>query len=165
MIDVLLFLPLSLATWWVWNNVTAPSILVPCFILQSFSGVTYSIVLHGLYGQTVGKWMAGVKVMSVSGAKLSMRQAILRDSVVLISAVYGFAIDVPRVASGMRPFDVESTAGQRIHYYAFSLWVIFELVTMLLNRKRRAVHDFMAGSVVIRLDAVPFEVAEGNRGD
>jgi uncharacterized RDD family membrane protein YckC len=31
-------------------------------------------------------------------------------------------------------------------------WFTLEIVTMLSNRKRRAVHDFIAGSVVMRVD-------------
>jgi uncharacterized RDD family membrane protein YckC len=30
------------------------------------------------------------------------------------------------------------------------IWVWGEFVTMLFNKKRRAVHDFIAGTVVIR---------------
>jgi uncharacterized RDD family membrane protein YckC len=31
-----------------------------------------------------------------------------------------------------------------------TLWFLLEIATMLTNEKRRAVHDFIAGSVVIR---------------
>jgi uncharacterized RDD family membrane protein YckC len=30
-------------------------------------------------------------------------------------------------------------------------WFVLELLTMLTNNKRRALHDFIAGSVVVRL--------------
>lgn len=30
------------------------------------------------------------------------------------------------------------------------IWYFLELVTMLTNRKRRALHDFIAGTVVVR---------------
>jgi uncharacterized RDD family membrane protein YckC len=32
------------------------------------------------------------------------------------------------------------------------VWILLELITMLANKKRRAIHDFIAGSVVIRTD-------------
>jgi hypothetical protein len=31
-----------------------------------------------------------------------------------------------------------------------NIWIWGEFITMLTNKKRRAVHDFMAGTVVIR---------------
>jgi len=35
--------------------------------------------------------------------------------------------------------------------YGSLVWFVAELVTMLTNAKRRAVHDFIARSVVVRL--------------
>ena len=32
------------------------------------------------------------------------------------------------------------------------LWFLLELITMLTNKKRRAIHDYIAGSVVIRYE-------------
>ena len=40
------------------------------------------------------------------------------------------------------------------HLIASTLWYVAELVTMLFNRKRRAVHDFIAGTVVVRTAAM-----------
>ena len=37
-----------------------------------------------------------------------------------------------------------------IGVYGLLAWFLLELVTMLFNPKRRAVHDFIAGSVVKR---------------
>jgi hypothetical protein len=34
-----------------------------------------------------------------------------------------------------------------------NVWVWGELIVLLTNRKRRALHDFIAGTVVIRTDA------------
>jgi uncharacterized RDD family membrane protein YckC len=34
--------------------------------------------------------------------------------------------------------------------WAGAAWSILEVVTMLTNRKRRAIHDFIAGTVVVR---------------
>ena len=36
---------------------------------------------------------------------------------------------------------------QSLYFY----WLLAELIVMLLNRKRRALHDFVAGTVVISL--------------
>jgi len=34
------------------------------------------------------------------------------------------------------------------------IWVWSEFVTMMFNKRRRAVHDFIAGTVVVRSDVV-----------
>lgn len=34
-------------------------------------------------------------------------------------------------------------------------WGLSELLVLLLNNKRRALHDFIAGTVVVHIDAAP----------
>lgn len=35
------------------------------------------------------------------------------------------------------------------------LWFVAEIVTSLMNQKRRAVHDFIAGTVVVKTEYIP----------
>ena len=121
--------------------------------------VAYEVLLHGLFGQTLGKRATGVRVYDVSGARLSMRQALLRSSVPLAFVLLGVGIDLPSVASGKNPYDPatfqlsELSALQLLPLWASLAWSVLELATMLLNPKRRALHDFIASSVVMRLGA------------
>jgi uncharacterized RDD family membrane protein YckC len=43
--------------------------------------------------------------------------------------------------------------------YGALLMLFIELATMLTNRKRRALHDFIAGSVVVKIYNQPMERA------
>ena len=48
--------------------------------------------------------------------------------------------------------------------YLLNIWVLSELVVLLLNKKRRTLHDFIAGTVVLHLSAPapdPGSVREG----
>ena len=161
LIDGLVFAPLSWLDTWVWQTVSEPSVLAGWFILNSLVFVGYSIALHGLFGQTIGKRLMGIQVLDISESKLSMKQALLRDSVFLGFLVIGLAIDLPAVASGANPYDPESftlsnlSIAALISLYAFLAWFLLELVSMLLNPKRRAIHDLIAGSVVVRRGSAP----------
>jgi uncharacterized RDD family membrane protein YckC len=139
----------------VWEHVTAPALLVAWFTVYSVSWVAYSIVCHGLYGQTIGKKLVGIRVLDVSESRLSMRQAVTRDSVVVALLILGLSIDLPAVASGKNPYAAGGTLtiAQWISLYATFGWFLVELITMLANEKRRAVHDYLAGSVVVRAAA------------
>jgi len=158
-IDGLVFLPMDWLDWWVWDHLEDPVGLKAWFIVSSFSFVTYTILSHGFFGQTVGKRAAGVKVLNMTGSKLSMRQAVLRDSFFLIVILYGVLIELPNIEVGVNPFGAETETfsfskfsfAQLLALYASFLWFILELGTMLLNKKRRALHDFIAGSVVVRI--------------
>jgi uncharacterized RDD family membrane protein YckC len=157
MIDGLVFAPLSWIGPVVWASTTQPAMLASWFVFHSFSLVTYSIILHGLFGQTLGKRITGVTVLDVGGARLSMRQAVLRDSVYVLLILYSVIVDLPGVLSGVNPYVVNPEAfrlsdlglASLLSLYASLLWFVLEMATMLSNRRRRAVHDFLAGSLVV----------------
>ena len=150
----MVFTPLWFADSWVQGATAAPLVLAIWFVVYTVS--FYSVALHAHYGQTFGKIVMGVKVVDVSETKLSIRQAILRDIVPIFFSVLSIASALPRIFSGLGPY---KTAGELswIDYGWASgslIWFLLEVVTMLTNEKRRAVHDFIAGSVVVRLKYV-----------
>ena len=50
---------------------------------------TYSIYLHSHYGQTVGKWVCRIKVVdNLTNTRISLNQAMLRDSGLLLGLLY-----------------------------------------------------------------------------
>lgn len=117
-----------------------------------FDVYIYSVLLHGLYGQTVGKMILSVKVVNYSNEKnISFWQAFLRDCVPVVVLfvtilVLSFA---PVDDEGNLPSVVDSIL---IFSAVFHItWFLVEVITMLLNDKRRALHDFIAGTVVIRI--------------
>jgi uncharacterized RDD family membrane protein YckC len=111
----------------------------------------YSIWMHGKYGQTLGKMACGIVVRDVSERRLSMRQAVWRDIFQVALFPVGLFIDIPRILQGTDIFAPTTlTATDVLIVTSTFLWFSIEVITMLTNRKRRALHDFIAGSVVIR---------------
>jgi uncharacterized RDD family membrane protein YckC len=155
-IDALIFYPQSWINKWVWGHFSSPWALVPWFVFACLSYALYSILLHGFFGQTIGKRVMGVKVLDRAGARLSMKQAVLRDSFYVVYTMVSLAIDLPAVASGRNPYDPETASlatlglARILSLSATMLWSFIEVVTMLTNEKRRALHDFIAGTVVVR---------------
>jgi len=123
-------------------------------VVGSLCSSAYSIILHGKYGQTVGKMILRVKVLDLSEQKLRMFQAFRRDFVPLVLNITYISM----VLSRIDPTDVDKvlySPAARILGYTNLGWFIAELVTMLASKKRRAVHDFIAGSVVVRCPRQP----------
>lgn len=112
----------------------------------------YSVLLHARYGQTVGKRLLGVKVMDLEERHTpTLSQAFLRDIGIVVlntmSLVYlAFLVLTAAYVPGA---EVTSAPGE-ILMWAAVVWFALELVTMLSNEKRRAFHDFIARTVVIR---------------
>ena len=122
-------------------------------VLFQFVAVAYFVILHGACGQTVGKMATGVKVLDVSERRApGWLQALARDAVplllILVSMVYVLGF-------GATPAEAEAAEPAAAIQIALALivpvWALAEMVTMLFSRKRRALHDFIARTVVIRI--------------
>jgi uncharacterized RDD family membrane protein YckC len=148
-VDSIVFMPLLLVDKWLYNSNQNQDILITWLILTSFLPIFYSIFLHYKYGYTIGKWVAKVKVLDVSETHtISLRQSIMRDIVLLLAQVISLIyILVYSYSESQGSFvtDYEDFTGIPLF-----IWTIAELISMLTNEKRRAIHDFIAKSVVVR---------------
>ena len=107
--------------------------------MLSLSPYIYSIAFHAIFGKTIGKMFSGIKVVkNTDETKISVTQAFLRDCIPFILVVI-YAI--PALSS----FYIIILLTSIINI----LWPVLEIVTTLTNKKRRALHDFIAGTVVI----------------
>lgn len=149
-VDGIVFMPLLLVDQWLLGKTDNNSLIISWTIFTTFLTLFYSIFAHYKYGQTIGKWVTGVKVLDISESNtLPLRQSILRDSFYLVIEVIGLLYFMFLVLqTGKTEYilnDYRSFADQPILW-----WTLIELISMLTNPKRRAVHDFIARSVVIR---------------
>lgn len=120
----------------------------------------YSIYMHGRWGQTVGKMTTRVKVVdAVTEEPISYKKAFLRDSVPILILFPLRIYSLYRLLSGSAYFmpqasSVYSALANIVDWTDFiaGFWWLAEIVTMLTNEKRRAVHDFIAGTVVVRIN-------------
>jgi uncharacterized RDD family membrane protein YckC len=117
----------------------------------------YHIVLLGLFGQTVGKKIAGLRVELIDGGVIRWRQAFLRHAVDLCFALIliGGWISVlsePRQFQNAKYYTLLKPELPFFIWggYAWTAWIWSELIVMFLNRRRRAFHDFIAGTWVVQ---------------
>lgn len=122
----------------------------------------YHIGCVALWGQTPGKIVAKIKVVKLSGAPASLLNAFLRNSVetilvtiVLILELVAVTKVIPAeyaVADLAKKHDlIEAFIPRTATYVAWAnqVFVLSEFVVLFLNKKKRAIHDFIAGTVVI----------------
>jgi uncharacterized RDD family membrane protein YckC len=150
LIDGIVFLPFIFLEEWLFTSTQSIWILFVWKVFLLIIATLYTVLLHFKYGKTIGKWVTGIKVIDVNEKRnLTLRQSIYRD-------IFYILVDV--VALPYFLFMLINTSdGQHIieQYDNFSTvavfaWTILELITMLTNSKSRAIHDFLAGSVVVR---------------
>jgi len=116
--------------------------------------------MHGKYGQTVGKMVTKVRVFDARTEKpISYRQALIREGVPTVLSIPFLIYEAIAIIQGRESADLllEGKVSPHSLLWWFTvlpiLWSVVEVVTMLTNDKRRALHDFIAGTVVIRTNA------------
>lgn len=122
----------------------------------------YNIYFIGRWGQTIGKMALRIKVVSLSGNEAGFVRAFRRHSVDLAFAVVSTGLTLYALSSfSSAEFDVVTVKeklqmmGKSTHAWdevvnnLSMVWVVSELVVLLMNKKRRALHDFIAGTVVV----------------
>jgi uncharacterized RDD family membrane protein YckC len=161
-VDFLIFLPLIILNYRLYNYCHSKYLAVGSFILYSALYLVYIIYCHGKWGRTIGKLATGIRLTSVSFEPISWRQSILRSSVdvfftilACVGTAMAFAamtddamatggLDRAKLLLSLHPtWDRYVNGGQQA-------WVWGEFVVMMTNSKRRALHDFIAGTVVVQ---------------
>ncbi len=135
-------------------------ILVP----GTLFGLFYSVYLVKRFGGTPGKLIVGIQIRKTTGEPVGYREAFLRY---LPGLLLGTLLSIAAIVSASRMSDLEFQALSwseqlarmdalspfwytPVHYLQ-NAWTWSELIVLLTNRKRRALHDFIAGTVVVRV--------------
>lgn len=133
--------------------------LIPSYIFFIF----YSIYCVKRWGGTPGKLIAKIKIININGNSVGWKESILRHfvdlllglpaSLAMIIVLLGMNDDQyssmvflerSRWIMNNMPFWYKPT--NWIH----QIWIWSEFIVLLSNKRKRALHDFIAGTVVIK---------------
>lgn len=159
--DILIMLPLSALVFWGSERYRLFNLyyLVPGTLFSLF----YGVYLVRCFGGTPGKLIVGVRIRKVSGEPVGYRETLLRY---LPEFLLGTLMSIALLISVFHMSDTEyhslsfmerakRTVELAPPWYTplqivQNVWVWGELIVLLTNRKRRALHDFIAGTVVVQ---------------
>lgn len=122
----------------------------------------YSIFFNYKYGGTIGKLAVDIRITRPDGSPISIKEAFLRSSVDLVFAFFAIAAQIMAL-SMVDPEQYTSASffdRNMLMVSLFPVWYIYltnssnawywsELIVLLFNKRRRALHDFIAGTIVI----------------
>lgn len=163
LVDLLVMVPFIVVSFWSLSASRDIALLleVPMTLLFAF----YNIYFVGRWGQTVGKMALGIKVMGLDGTEAGFRRAFYRHCVdlgfsILMTATTVYSLlsvaaaeyDALGFEGKMLMMDEATPSWSRVTDLLYLIWIGSELVVLLLNEKRRALHDFIAGTVVIHTE-------------
>jgi len=123
----------------------------------------YTIYFHYKFGATLGKMLLGIKVTLPNGENIGLKQALLRSSVDLAFALLMIIAQVIAISNADPETYLNAGWFERAEYIlplfpvwygvvnmTSNLWYWGEFIVLLFNKRKRSLHDFIAGTVVIR---------------
>lgn len=147
-IDSFIMLPLAILDDWFRRAEFPPVFFYIWIPLSSLVFPVYTITMNGLYGQTLGKMAMNVKVLDVSEKPIKFKQAIVRDFPQLIFNIGTIYLGITFLGQSTEADNVKMAYGT---FGLFAMiWGLADISTFFLNEKRRALHDFIAGTVVVK---------------
>lgn len=149
-VDSIVFIPLGIADFFLLQEGRPIVVLAIWGVVSYVSYSVYSVLMHAHYGQTLGKMVTKVKVLNEAETDVpGMKRAILRDSIYIAMTLFSVVWFLRLLfTEGFTSAYDESSVN--LYFGIFSLgWLLLELVTMLMNSRRRAFHDLIAGTVVV----------------
>ncbi len=124
-----------------------------------------SLYLLARYGGTPGKLIQGIRVVQLDGSPITWKHALLRNSVGVLSTVCTVAVFLSVMPSidfelvralAPKPAEALRAYWRQIYprwFYVLNnleaVYILSEAVVMLTNERRRAIHDYIAGTVVV----------------
>ena len=150
-IDVLIFLPLNLLDSFFMKEASSLPVLLSLWLLVfNMAYPVYVILMHGFFGQTLGKMALKVKVVDTFEKPITFHHSILRE---LPSLAFNFSLMFFAMSQSFNPVEnsgFASSAGYNTIIILVLVWSIADIAVFLFNDKRRSLHDFIAGTIVIR---------------
>jgi uncharacterized RDD family membrane protein YckC len=148
-LDGVVFLPLTLG-YSLLQHHTSTAVNILWLIFYVFARPVYTIWMHGKYGQTLGKMATGVILLNANETRtINYEEAFWREAPVLIMLVFFVILEV---YYSLVPVGHSNTSLMfyDILKYTQMIWFLAEMLTMLLNDKRRALHDYIANTVAVQ---------------
>jgi len=165
-LDVVVFMPVGIFAIWFWGQTQAAQTI---WLLPGAAiGVWFHVYLVKRYGGTPGKLMLGLRILKVDGSPVGYKEAMLRYSplfalALLASVAFALASwnlsEAEYLGLGWKERQARLTEmtppWYRPVFALEQIWIWSEFLVMMTNKKRRAIHDFLAGTVVVNISSEP----------
>jgi uncharacterized RDD family membrane protein YckC len=159
-VDFFVVVPIVLLLFWLegFDKNLAIFITIPSTALFSM----YHVYFNVRFGGTLGKLAVGIRVTKPDGSRIGWPEAWKRSSVDIGFALLMLCVEVWALTQvdgqqySASSF-VERTRLLHSYYPSWfrivtisqNIWIWSEVVVLLFNKRKRALHDFIAGTVVI----------------
>ena len=160
LLDLIFVLPLTALVFWASRHYRLFQVYY--IIPGTLFGLFYNVYLVQRFGGTPGKLVVGIRIRKLDGQPVGYWEAFLRNlpelTLVLLSNI---ALTFPLLHMSDAEYQSLSLMEFSRHITELApswykpvqitqtIWFWGELIVLLTNRKRRALHDFIAGTIVV----------------
>ncbi|MGQ7945354.1 RDD family protein [Flavobacterium sp. WC2509] len=133
--------------------------VIPNFVF----GLWYYIYLTKKNGGTPGKIIAGMKIIKLNGESIDWKEAILRHSILLVLTLFSVIMMTLCLLSADETVFNNLGWMKRSQYlmslspmffliytWVSNIWIYSEFIVLLTNKRKRAIHDYIAGTVIVK---------------
>ena len=175
-LDIIALSPLMALS--IWGNENFRLFPLYLFIPSLLIGIWFYVYLVKKYGGTPGKLLLKIKIVKLNGQAVGYKEALLRYSVLFI---FSTLLSLLLIITVLQISDSEyfsmnwQERGQYILHKAspwyfyinimLNIWIWSEFIVMLTNKQRRALHDFIAGTIVIQRKELSVDSESINQGE
>jgi uncharacterized RDD family membrane protein YckC len=159
-VDFFVVFPLVLLLFWLesFGKNLAILITIPSTALFSM----YHVYFNARFGGTLGKLAVGIRITKPNGTRIGWPEAWKRSSVDIgfgllmlcvevwaLTQINGEQYSAAAFFERIKLLQSYYPAWFPIIKYSQNIWIWSEVVVLLFNKRKRALHDFIAGTVVI----------------
>jgi uncharacterized RDD family membrane protein YckC len=158
LVDLSVFLPVFVLSYQAGHFSAAVFLVIRA---NSILVSVYSAYFHSKNGQTLGKKLLGIRVVSIEGGAVTWERAWRREILNLVQCSADFTMTVYCVlALGALYASLEPSVRMERIFNMQPTWFLWvtnsvawsDILLVLTNRNRRSLHDFIAGTRVIRVN-------------
>lgn len=159
-IDFLVLMPLIVVTYFLSEK--SRLFQLYWFLPGLLIGIAFHVYLVLCFGGTPGKLLLNMRIAMLDGSPVTLKAASLRYSVLFaltfllslalllsvlrMSDELYFSLDY--IARNLKMVELAPSWYQWVSVL-LQVWIWSEFISMLFNKKRRAIHDYIAGTVVV----------------
>ncbi|AIQ14321.1 RDD family protein [Paenibacillus durus] len=155
-IDIIMFIPIIYVYQFIMKLSLEGRSILPITIYY-ISLNLYLTFMVTRFGGTPGRLILKAKITNISGEKLSVMQAFLRTITYIPSSI-AFIVSVQLVINQLNSAGLQGKEimefyslhkESNIFDFVGSIVVFIDILWILFNKKKRALHDYIAGSYVV----------------
>jgi uncharacterized RDD family membrane protein YckC len=164
LVDGVVLSPMLFLVYWMGRQTALLATIAA--VMYFIVAIAYRVVFAALYGGTPGKLATGLRITFPDGSRVGWSEAARRSAV---DCAFGGLSIIGRLPSLMNVSPARyaaMTASARVALqaslnapwyrwvgYAAGFWVWAELIALLSSAHKRAIHDLIAGTVVVHADS------------